>query len=317
MTLGSAPPRPRTDHRRDPRRPSRRAPRRRRCAGPARSACSTPGATRAAPGRDGAGLATATTAPFGVPARPARRARPPTDLPGAVDTVIVADAEVNLVGPHRRAGRRVLAEVTTLAEARAALAAGAPTGWWPRAPRPAGGSVRRRPSSCSSAWSPPVDGPIWLLGRHRPRHGGRGHRRRRPRRGPRRPARARPRRRRCPATSGRPSRAWTAARPSWSAGIGCSPGPIWTFPRPDTPPAEVAARLGADDLRAQLLPVGQDGSFARPLADRYKTAGGIVQAVRAVDRRPCRRRPRAAAARARRRHRRHAGARPTRSRRAR
>ncbi|HKY67692.1 MAG TPA: beta-ketoacyl synthase N-terminal-like domain-containing protein, partial [Acidimicrobiales bacterium] len=31
-----------------------------------------------------------------------------------------------------------------------------------------------------------------------------------------------------------------------------------------------------------LLPVGQDGSFARPLADRHKTAGGIVQAVRAA-----------------------------------
>ena len=35
-------------------------------------------------------------------------------------------------------------------------------------------------------------------------------------------------------------------------------------------------RLGADDLRAQLLPVGQDGVVRRPLADRYKTAGGVV-----------------------------------------
>ncbi len=61
------------------------------------------------------------------------------------------------------------------------------------------------------------------------------------------------------------------------------------YTRPDLPVArlgedisaeEVAARLGADDLRSQLLPVGQDGAFARPLAERFKTAGGVVQALR-------------------------------------
>ncbi|SEG13092.1 Acyl transferase domain-containing protein [Thermomonospora echinospora] len=57
------------------------------------------------------------------------------------------------------------------------------------------------------------------------------------------------------------------------------------YTRPDLPafdtddPAEVRARLGALDLRGRLLPIGQEGAFARPLAERYKTAGGVVQAV--------------------------------------
>ncbi|GAA2414381.1 hypothetical protein GCM10010191_25420 [Actinomadura vinacea] len=61
------------------------------------------------------------------------------------------------------------------------------------------------------------------------------------------------------------------------------------YTRPDLPeialdglgPAAVNTRLGATGLRTRLLPVGQDGAFARPLADRYRTAGGVVQAVRA------------------------------------
>jgi acyl transferase domain-containing protein/NAD(P)H-dependent flavin oxidoreductase YrpB (nitropropane dioxygenase family)/NAD(P)-dependent dehydrogenase (short-subunit alcohol dehydrogenase family) len=48
----------------------------------------------------------------------------------------------------------------------------------------------------------------------------------------------------------------------------------------DTSAAYVAERLGGDDLRTQLLPVGQDGAFARSLADRFKTAGGVVHALR-------------------------------------
>jgi acyl transferase domain-containing protein/NAD(P)H-dependent flavin oxidoreductase YrpB (nitropropane dioxygenase family) len=55
------------------------------------------------------------------------------------------------------------------------------------------------------------------------------------------------------------------------------------FTRPDLPVPEAAAvpaRLGAQNLRTQLLPVGQEGAFAGPLAARYKTAGGVVQAVR-------------------------------------
>ncbi|MBX6768522.1 MAG: nitronate monooxygenase, partial [Actinomadura rubrobrunea] len=60
------------------------------------------------------------------------------------------------------------------------------------------------------------------------------------------------------------------------------------YARPDLPeidldglgPAEVNARLGATGLRSRLLPVGQDGALAAPLAARYETAGGVVRAIR-------------------------------------
>ncbi|MER5566893.1 SDR family NAD(P)-dependent oxidoreductase [Streptomyces goshikiensis] len=54
------------------------------------------------------------------------------------------------------------------------------------------------------------------------------------------------------------------------------------YARPDlTPPrGPASALLGARDLRAQLLPVGQDGASAARLADRHRTAGGVLQAVR-------------------------------------
>ncbi|WP_326586828.1 SDR family NAD(P)-dependent oxidoreductase [Streptomyces sp. NBC_01294] len=56
------------------------------------------------------------------------------------------------------------------------------------------------------------------------------------------------------------------------------------FARPDLTPPEGAAPalLGARDLRAQLLPVGQDGAAAARLAARYRTTGGVLQAVRAA-----------------------------------
>uniref|UniRef100_A0AAU2JYB4 SDR family NAD(P)-dependent oxidoreductase n=1 Tax=Streptomyces sp. NBC_00049 TaxID=2903617 RepID=A0AAU2JYB4_9ACTN len=56
------------------------------------------------------------------------------------------------------------------------------------------------------------------------------------------------------------------------------------FARPDLTPPEgpVSTLLGARDLRAQLLPVGQDGASAARLAARYRTTGGVVQAVRAA-----------------------------------
>ncbi|RFU38383.1 hypothetical protein DZF91_27995, partial [Actinomadura logoneensis] len=60
------------------------------------------------------------------------------------------------------------------------------------------------------------------------------------------------------------------------------------FARPDLPdfdltglaPAEANTRLGASGLHVKALPVGQDGFLAAALAHRYRTAGGVVQAVR-------------------------------------
>ena len=57
--------------------------------------------------------------------------------------------------------------------------------------------------------------------------------------------------------------------------------------RPDLPVARgavpqdaagVAEKIGADDLRRNLLPVGQEGAFAAPLARAHGSAGGVVQA---------------------------------------
>ncbi|WP_404953910.1 SDR family NAD(P)-dependent oxidoreductase [Streptomyces sp. 147326] len=56
------------------------------------------------------------------------------------------------------------------------------------------------------------------------------------------------------------------------------------FARPDLTPPEGPAHLllGARDLRAQLLPVGQDGACAARLAERHRTTGGVLLAVRAA-----------------------------------
>ncbi|MDX3540140.1 beta-ketoacyl synthase N-terminal-like domain-containing protein, partial [Streptomyces sp. MB09-01] len=56
------------------------------------------------------------------------------------------------------------------------------------------------------------------------------------------------------------------------------------FARPDLTPPEGPAHLllGARDLRAQLLPVGQDGASAARLAERHRTTGGVLLAVRAA-----------------------------------
>ncbi|HEY6422755.1 MAG TPA: beta-ketoacyl synthase N-terminal-like domain-containing protein, partial [Pseudonocardiaceae bacterium] len=55
------------------------------------------------------------------------------------------------------------------------------------------------------------------------------------------------------------------------------------YTRPDLPvvdPGTVATGLGARELR--MLPIGQDGALAAPLAQRHATAGGVVTAVRAT-----------------------------------
>jgi acyl transferase domain-containing protein/NAD(P)H-dependent flavin oxidoreductase YrpB (nitropropane dioxygenase family) len=55
------------------------------------------------------------------------------------------------------------------------------------------------------------------------------------------------------------------------------------YTRPDLPAIEPGGnRFGARDLREQLLPIGQDGAFAAPLAERFVTAGGVVQAIGAA-----------------------------------
>ena len=78
------------------------------------------------------------------------------------------------------------------------------------------------------------------------------------------------------------------------------------FTRPDLPRIEelreadadsVDRALGGDDLRAQLVPVGQDAAFAGSLAESHATAGGVVQALDPRDRRARRRRPRVPPAR--------------------
>jgi acyl transferase domain-containing protein/NAD(P)H-dependent flavin oxidoreductase YrpB (nitropropane dioxygenase family) len=45
--------------------------------------------------------------------------------------------------------------------------------------------------------------------------------------------------------------------------------------------AEVEARLG-DDPQRDLVPMGQDAAFARPLAERFRTAAGVVRAFEEV-----------------------------------
>ncbi|MGX6744771.1 SDR family NAD(P)-dependent oxidoreductase [Streptomyces xantholiticus] len=56
------------------------------------------------------------------------------------------------------------------------------------------------------------------------------------------------------------------------------------YTRPDLAPVhgEVAEQLGARGLRTQPLPVGQDGAAAARLAARHRTTGSVVQAVRAA-----------------------------------
>ncbi|MBX6390038.1 MAG: acyltransferase domain-containing protein, partial [Frankia sp.] len=49
---------------------------------------------------------------------------------------------------------------------------------------------------------------------------------------------------------------------------------------PELTPAAVAGRLGGGDLRAALLPVGQDGALAVRLAREHRSAAGIIRAVR-------------------------------------
>ena len=159
----------------------------------------------------------------------------------------------------------------------------APTAWSPRAPRPAAGSASETAFVLLQRLVAAVDAPVWLQGGIGLAHRG-GRRRRRGR----------------AASSSTPSWRSPASRPlpaDVRAAVGAMDGSETgvvgghrVYTRPDLPvrrrrrPARPTwrPRLGADDLRTQLLPVGQDGAFARPLADRYGTAGGVVQAPSAA-----------------------------------
>ncbi|MCB5183318.1 hypothetical protein LG632_28670, partial [Streptomyces sp. SMC 277] len=57
---------------------------------------------------------------------------------------------------------------------------------------------------------------------------------------------------------------------------------VYTRPGLAPPAAPVAERLGARGLERQPLPVGQDGAMAARLAARYRSTGGVLQAVRAA-----------------------------------
>jgi acyl transferase domain-containing protein/NAD(P)H-dependent flavin oxidoreductase YrpB (nitropropane dioxygenase family)/acyl carrier protein len=54
------------------------------------------------------------------------------------------------------------------------------------------------------------------------------------------------------------------------------------FARPDLPVQKLVAQhaaFGGDDLYAQLLPLGQDAAFAKSLADTHVTAGGVARGI--------------------------------------
>jgi len=54
------------------------------------------------------------------------------------------------------------------------------------------------------------------------------------------------------------------------------------FARPDLPIQKLAAAgapYGGDDLHAQLVPLGQDAAFAKSLAETYVTAGGVARGI--------------------------------------
>ncbi|MER5733601.1 SDR family NAD(P)-dependent oxidoreductase [Streptomyces sp. NPDC002138] len=57
---------------------------------------------------------------------------------------------------------------------------------------------------------------------------------------------------------------------------------VYARPGLPVPEGPVAPLTGARSLARQLLPAGQDGAFAAPLAARYRTTGGVLQAVRAA-----------------------------------
>ncbi|MBN2622890.1 MAG: acyltransferase domain-containing protein, partial [Acidimicrobiales bacterium] len=217
------------------------------------------------------------TGPFGVRVTPLAGLGP-GELPGAVDTVIVTDP--SLVRPHREAERRVLAEVTSLPEAQAAVTEGA-DGLVAKGSEAGGRIGEETAFVLLQRIVAAVELPVWLQGgiglntAAAAIAGGA--------RGVVLDAQL---------ALARESTLPTAVRTAIAAMDGSETvvvgghrlyaRPDLPAPAPDAAAGEVAPRLGADDLHGDLVPVGQDGSFASALAGRHKTAGGIVQALRAA-----------------------------------
>ncbi|MEA2684992.1 MAG: hypothetical protein QOE93_187, partial [Actinomycetota bacterium] len=214
-------------------------------------------------------------ASFGVRVGPGC-ALTPDDLPGDVDTVVLAAGSpwsvADVVGAG---GRLVLVEVCSVHEARVALAAGA--GGVIAKGAEAGGRVGDLTTFVllqSVLAALPADVPVWAaggIGLHTAAAAVAGGA--------------------CGVVldaqlalvreTGLP-RETAAAIGAMDGSETVVVGGHRVFTRPDLdlgPAASVALRLGTD-LRTHLVPVGQDGALAWPLADRYVTAGGVVQAIR-------------------------------------
>ena len=207
--------------------------------------------------------------PFGVRV-PAGCPFSPEDLPGEVDTVVLEEGARSW-SPD---GRRLLAEVTSVEEARAAVERGVD------------GVIAKGMESGGRIGEPStfvliqrlvteLDVPVWA-------HGGIG---------PNTAAAAVAGGARGVVIDSQLALVTEAGLPDATASaIAAMDGSETTvvggrrvYTRPDLPIAALAendAPYGSRDLRTQLLPIGQDGAFAASLARRHKTAGGVVQAIR-------------------------------------
>ena len=188
--------------------------------------------------------------------------------------------DVTSLGRWSDADRGVVAQVTSADEA-ARRSPRARPAWSPRAPRPVASSVdrgvralpaagRRWASRCGCGagsactrrpgWSPAVPR-AWSSMRSSPLS----------------PSR------RSTGRHVRRSRPWTAARPASWAATASSRAPICPLARLDAerPRRRVSSAIGPR-LFDDLLPIGQDGAFAAPLARRFGTVGGIVQGFAAA-----------------------------------
>ncbi len=213
--------------------------------------------------------------PFGVRI-PAGCPITPVELPPDVDTVVI-DATVLASGAFPVTGRRVLAEATSPDEARAAVEQGA-TGIIAKGMESGGRIGEYSAYVLLQRLVAELDVPVWVqggIGVHTAAAavagGARG-----------------------VVLDAQLALVTEAGTPqAVAAAIEAMDGSETTvvagqrvYTRPDLKIAELAEngatdRFGGRDLRTQLLPIGQDGAIAARLARRHKTAGGVVQAVRA------------------------------------